>query len=347
MQKLAYIFAYNNNAGLKNMSFKKTWDLTKVTELYELPFFQLMQRAITEHSQHFSQNEIELCTLLSIKTGTCPEDCSYCPQSAHYQTNLEREKLIDLETVIAQAKQAKENGAVRFCMGAAWRSPPKKQLGKVIEMIKAVRDLGLSTCVTLGMLDQEDAAQLKAAGLDFYNHNLDTSPEHYKKIISTRTYQDRLDTLENVRNAGIHVCCGGILGMGESREDRIKLLVQLVNLSEPPKSIPINQLIPIPGTPLADEKKLDHFEFVRTIAVARILMPSSVIRLSAGRISMSEEMQALCFLAGANSIWLGDKLLTQKNPENDKDLAMLNKLGFNIKKQSFYANSSTTKTEEA
>ncbi|HVE43570.1 MAG TPA: biotin synthase BioB [Gammaproteobacteria bacterium] len=309
------------------MAKTRQWDKETVGALFNLPFIQLMSQAIATHVNHFKADEMECCTLLSIKTGTCPEDCAYCPQSGHYDTNVERERLLPLDEVITQAKAAKANGAKRFCMGAAWRNPPKKDFPKVLEMIKAVREVGLETCVTLGMLDEEQAEQLQAAGLHFYNHNLDTSPDYYKKIISTRTYDDRLTTLEHVRNAGIQVCCGGIIGMGEKREDRVELLVQLANLPEPPKSIPINKLIPIAGTPLANTPEIDNIEFVRTIAAARIMMPTSIIRLSAGRISFSEEMQTLCFLAGANSIWLGDKLLTAQNPDMDKDVIMLAKLG--------------------
>jgi biotin synthase len=306
------------------------WNAEKVEVLYEQPFLELLFQAQATHREHFSNDEIEFCSLLSVKTGACPEDCAYCPQSGHYQTEVQREKLMNLEDVIAQASAAKENGAKRFCMGAAWRRPPKKELPKVIAMIKAVKNLGLETCVTLGSLNADEALELKAAGLDFYNHNLDTSPTYYPKIVTTRTYEERLDTLKHVQAADIHVCCGGILGMGESRRDRIDLLLQLANLSEPPKSVPINRLIPFPGTPLEHAQPIENVEFIRTIAVARLLMPTSVIRLSAGRISMSEENQILCFMAGANSIWLGDKLLTAQNPERNKDIAMLKKLGIKV-----------------
>jgi len=308
-----------------------------IEQLFNMPFMELLYEAQTVHRQHFSYREMECCTLLSIKTGRCPEDCAYCPQSAHYDTGLEREKLFDLDDVLTHAKEAKENGAVRFCMGAAWRSPPKKELPKVIEMIKAVKALGLETCVTLGMLDKDQARQLSEAGLDFYNHNLDTSPDYYKSIITTRNYQDRLDTLNHVREAGINVCCGGIIGMGESRKDRIELLLQLAALPEPPKSIPVNRLIPIEGTPLAQASDIDNFEFIRTIAITRILMPGSVIRLSAGRESMSEEMQTLCFMAGANSIFYGEKLLTANNPDADADAALFQKLGIQTKASSHQA----------
>lgn len=307
------------------------WTITNITQLYELPFMELMQQACMVHQQYFNYGEIEVCKLLSIKTGACPEDCAYCPQSAHYQTQLKREPLLDIEHVTAQAKIAKQNGATRFCMGAAWRSPVKKLLPRVIEMIQAVKDIGLETCVTLGMLNLEQAEQLKAAGLDFYNHNLDTSPTYYEKIITTRTYQDRLDTLNHVRTAGIRVCCGGIIGMGETRQDRIELLLQLANLPQPPHSIPINHLIPISGTPLAEVPPLDNFEFIRTIAITRIMMPQSVIRLSAGRNNMSEETHALCFMAGANSIFFGDILLTNKNASTNQDTALLKKLKIKCK----------------
>jgi biotin synthase len=311
------------------------WNTANVAQLFELPFMDLVFQAMSTHRQHFQKNEVELCSLLSIKTGACPEDCAYCPQSGHYPTNVERERLLPLEEVLEQAALAKAKGARRFCMGAAWRSPNKKDLPKVAAMITAVKELGLETCVTLGMLDAEQANELKAAGLDYYNHNLDTSPEHYKKIISTRTYQDRLDTLEHVRNAGIHVCCGGIIGMGETRADRVELLVQLANLPEPPKSIPINRLIPIAGTPLEHTPPLDNIEFVRTVAVTRVMLPTSIIRLSAGRLDMSEEMQVLGFMAGANSIHMGDKLLVTPNPDSNDDLAMLKKLGITPKYDSY------------
>lgn len=303
----------------------------KIKQLFELPFIDLVYQAHTIHRQHFPLPEMELCTLLNIKTGACPEDCSYCPQSAHYNTDLKNEKLWDLDDVLKKATLAKANGALRFCMGAAWRSPPKKMLPRVIDMIKAVKALGLETCVTLGMLDKDDAQQLKKAGLDYYNHNLDSSPQFYEKIITTRTYQDRLDTLQHVHQADINICCGGIIGMGESRHDRIGLLLQLTLLPVAPKSIPINRLIPIAGTPLAKAGNIDNLEFIRTIAVTRILLPSSRIRLSAGRESMSEETQTLCFMAGANSIFYGEKLLTTKNQDTDVDLALLQKLGLTIR----------------
>lgn len=309
---------------------RETWSQESISHLFELPFFELLFKAYSVHRANFDIKEMEFCTLSSIKTGTCPEDCAYCTQSGHYKTGLKREKLIDINSVIEQAKLAKKNGAKRFCMGAAWRSPPKGELPKVLEMVKAVKALGLETCVTLGMLNKDQAHDLKQAGLDFYNHNLDTSPNFYQKIISTRTYQDRIDTLKNVRDAGINVCCGGILGMGESREDRIELLLQLNQLPEPPMSIPFNQLIPMKGTPLEKAVPLDSFEFIKTIAVARLIFPKSMIRLSAGREEMTDELQAWCFMAGANSIFCGDKLLTAKNPGQDRDFNLLNRLGVKI-----------------
>lgn len=303
------------------------WNFERVNELYELPFNELLFQAQAIHRQQFNANEIQLSTLLSVKTGACPEDCAYCPQSGHYDTGLEKEKLLPLDEVIAKALAAKNNGATRFCMGAAWRNPPKKDFPQVLAMISAVKALGLETCVTLGMLDDEQALALKEAGLDYYNHNLDTSPEYYKKIISTRSYEDRLETLARVRDAGLNVCCGGIISMGETRKDRIELLLELVQLPKPPESVPINRLIPIIGTPLADATVIDNFEFVRTIAVARILLPTTVIRLSAGREQMSDETQALCFMAGANSIFTGERLLTAKNPAPDQDQILFKKLG--------------------
>lgn len=298
-----------------------------IAEIYDMPFLSLLHRARSVHLEHFAENEIQLSTLLSIKTGACPEDCSYCPQSGHHNSDLEKEKLFDVEAVLTSAQEAKDNGATRFCMGGAWRSPPKKAMPALMEMVAQVKAMGLETCMTLGMLDQEDADALKEAGLDYYNHNLDTSPEYYEKIIKTRCYQDRLDTLQRVRNAGINVCCGGIMGLGETKADRISFLHQLANMATPPESVPINRLIAIKGTPLEDQKELDSFEFIRTIATARILMPTSHVRLSAGRESMSDELQALCFMAGANSIFLGDKLLTADNPSESRDRALMEKLG--------------------
>ncbi len=307
------------------------WDKEQVRSLYELSFLDLLFQAQAVHRDNFNSNEIELCSLLSIKTGSCPEDCAYCPQSAHYKTEVKKEELLSISQILMLAKAAKTQGAHRFCMGAAWRSPKQKDFEKVIEIIKAVKETGLEVCLTLGMLTKLQAEELKLAGLDFYNHNLDTSPNYYEKIITTRTYQDRIDTLEKVADAGIQVCCGGIIGMGESREDRIELLIQLTKLPYIPKSVPINRLVRVEGTPLANVEEIDDFEFIRTIAIARIMLPKSVIRLSAGRSEMKEEAQALCFIAGANSFWLGDKLLTTKNREINADIIMLNKLGMKPK----------------
>jgi biotin synthase len=303
------------------------WTRKDVHRLYELSFNDLLFRAQLAHRQHFSANEVQISTLLSIKTGACPEDCKYCPQSVRYDTGLERESLMDLETVRTAARAAKEGGATRFCMGAAWRRPKDRDLDKVIDMVIAVREEGLESCVTLGMLSAEQAGRLRDAGLDYYNHNLDSSPEYFREVITTRTYEDRLDTLANVREAGMKVCCGGIIGMGESREDRAGLLVELANLPEHPQSVPINNLVKVAGTPLDSVESIEPFEFVRTIAVARIMMPASVVRLSAGRTDMSDETQALCFLAGANSIFYGDRLLTTDNPEAQHDRDLLRRLG--------------------
>ncbi len=304
-----------------------SWSTAMVAELFELPFFDLLYKAHSVHRQHFSANQVQISQLLSIKTGACPEDCSYCSQSGHYNTGLEKEKLLSIEEVVTQAQSAKASGASRFCMGAAWRSPPAKQIPLLADMIREVKALGLETCMTLGMLDEEQADALAAAGLDYYNHNLDTSKAHYGNLITTRTYDDRLTTLERVRAAGIKVCCGGIIGVGETRQDRVALLATLANLPTPPESVPINQLVKIPGTPLEGVADVDVFEFVRTIAVARILMPSSWVRLSAGREKMSDELQAWCFFAGANSIFNGNKLLTTPNPETDDDVQLLSRLG--------------------
>lgn len=303
------------------------WTFEEISTLYDTPLMDLLYRAQTMHREYFTPNTIQLSTLLNIKTGACPEDCAYCPQSVHYDTGVEKEKLFSLEEVLKNAKWAKENGATRFCMGAAWRSPREKDLDAVIEMIKEVKKLGLETCVTLGMLSPEQAQKLQAGGLDYYNHNLDTSREFYPKIITSHTYDDRLETIKNVRDAGIHICCGGILGMGETREDRVKLLLELATMPKHPASTTINRLIPIPGTPLENNKKFDTFEFVRTIAVARLIMPRTRIRLSAGRETMSEELQAMCFFAGVNSIHYGLKLLTTKNTEPDQDQLLLSRLG--------------------
>jgi biotin synthase len=298
-----------------------------VRALFELPFPERLFRAQNLHRAHFDPREVQISTLLSIKTGGCPEDCAYCPQSVHFDTGVDAEKLMSLGAVLGAARAAKASGASRFCMGAAWRAPKDRDLDKVCAMVAGVKALGLETCVTLGMLEDAQARRLKDAGLDYYNHNLDTSPEYYSEIITTRTYQDRLDTLSAVRAAGINVCCGGIIGMGESRADRVGMIVTLASLPEHPESVPINMLVRVAGTPLADERALEPLEFVRTIAVARVTMPASVVRLSAGREDMSEETQALCFLAGANSIFYGPKLLTTPNPAQDRDRALMDKLG--------------------
>ncbi|VAX01622.1 Biotin synthase [hydrothermal vent metagenome] len=303
------------------------WSLAEIESLFEKPFNDLLFAAQQIHRQHFNANEVQISTLLSIKTGKCPEDCSYCPQSVRYDTELEDESLMSVDEVLAAAQQAKENGASRFCMGAAWRSPKDRDLTPVMEMIKGVKALGLQTCLTAGMLTQQQAASLKDAGLEYYNHNLDTSPEFYGEVITTRTYDDRLETIQHVRDAQMNVCCGGILGMGESRHDRAGLMQQLVNMEKHPESVPINMLVRVEGTPLESEKDLDPIEFVRTIAVARIIMPQSFVRLSAGRETMSDEMQALCFLSGANSIFYGEKLLTTPNPAANSDKALFERLG--------------------
>ena len=303
------------------------WTREEVLALFALPFNDLMYRAQTVHRENFDPNEVQLSTLLSIKTGACPEDCKYCPQSARYDTGLEKEKLLDIDSVLAEARAAKASGASRFCMGAAWRVPRQKDMPRVVEMVREVKAMGMETCMTLGMLTEEQAAELAGAGLDYYNHNLDTSPEFYGEIITTRTYQDRLDTLANVRKAGMKVCAGGIIGMGESGNDRAGLLVQLANLPQQPESVPINMLVKVKGTPLEDAEDLDPFEFVRTIAVARIMMPRSHVRLSAGREEMNEQMQALAFMAGANSIFYCEKLLTTANPKANSDKALFQRLG--------------------
>jgi biotin synthase len=308
-------------------SVRHDWTLDQIKTLFEQPFNDLLFRAQTTHRENFDPNAVQISTLLSIKTGACPEDCAYCPQSAKYDTGLERERLLPLDEVRSAAMNAKQNGATRFCMGAAWRNPTDKNLDKVIEMIKVIKDLGMESCVTLGMLTREQTRKLKLAGLDYYNHNLDTSPEYYEEIITTRTYQDRLDTLENLRAEDINVCCGGIIGMGETDKDRAALLQQLANLPEHPQSVPINLLVQVENTPLYGSDELDPIDFVRTIAVARIMMPASVVRLSAGRTAMSEELQALCFLAGANSIFYGDTLLTTPNPGENVDQDLFHKLG--------------------
>lgn len=321
------------------------WTRADIQALFDLPFSDLMFQAQTVHRAHFNPNEVQVSTLCSIKTGACPEDCAYCPQSARYDTGLEREKLMAVEKVIEEAKAAKASGATRFCMGAAWRSPKNKDMPYVTTMVQGVKALGLETCMTLGMLDEAQAQELSDAGLDYYNHNLDTSPEYYGEIITTRTYQDRLDTLANVRKAGMKVCCGGIVGMGEEVTDRAGLLQQLVNMPEHPESVPINMLVKVEGTPLADEANLDPFDFIRTIAVARILMPQSHVRLSAGREQMNEQTQAMAFLAGANSIFYGEKLLTTPNPEANKDMQLFKRLG--IKPEAYELHEDESEQEAA
>ena len=303
------------------------WTLAQVEALFALPFNDLLFQAQTVHRAHFDANAVQLSTLLSIKTGGCSEDCGYCSQSARHDTGLEREKLLEVTEVVDAARAAKDAGATRFCMGAAWRGPKDKDLGAVVDMVREVKALGLETCVTLGMLKPGQAEQLKAAGLDYYNHNLDTASEFYGQVITTHSHADRLDTLAQVRDAGIHVCCGGIVGLGESRRVRAGLILELANLNPQPESVPINMLVKVPGTPLAAEADLDPLEFVRTIAVARITLPASHVRLSAGRRELGEAVQALCFLAGANSIFYGDKLLTTGNPDVDADEALFAKLG--------------------
>jgi biotin synthase len=303
------------------------WSRREVEALFALPFNDLLFRAHTAHRKHFDPNRVQVSTLLSIKTGACPEDCAYCPQSTRYDTGLEVEQLMEVDAVLEQARAAVASGATRFCMGAAWRSPKQRDMPQVVAMVKGVRALGLETCMTLGMLTPEQAQELSAAGLDYYNHNLDTSPEFYGDIITTRTYQDRLETLDHVRSAGIKVCSGGIVGMGETQTDRAGLLQQLANLPQHPESVPINMLVRVPGTPLADEEDLDPFDFIRTIAVARILMPASHVRLSAGREEMNEQMHALAYFAGANSIFYGEKLLTTPNPQAGSDMALFARLG--------------------
>jgi biotin synthase len=308
------------------VDIRNDWTVAEVTELFELPFMDLVFRAQGVHRLFHAPNTVQISTLLSIKTGACPEDCAYCPQSIRFDTGLEPSELLELEQVAARARAAQDSGATRFCMGAAYRSPKPKDLRKVLAMIRAVKALGLETCATLGMVTPSQALELKDAGLDFYNHNLDTSSRYYQEIISTRTYQERLDTLQAVRDAGMNVCCGGIVGMGEKPQDRIELLHTLATLPQHPQSVPINSLVRVAGTPLADSAALDPFDFVRMIAVARILMPASHVRLSAGRAEMSDELQALCFMAGANSIFYGEKLLTTGNPDTEHDLRLFRRL---------------------
>lgn len=306
---------------------RHNWRRQEIVDLFALPFNDLLFQAQSVHRQFFDANQVQKSTLLSIKTGGCPEDCGYCNQSAHFDTGLPASKLMEVEKVLAEARKAKEAGSTRYCMGAAWREPKDRDMDQICAMVEGVKAMGLETCMTLGMLSDEQTARLKHSGLDYYNHNIDTSEEYYGKIITTRTYADRLNTLDRVRAAGINVCCGGIVGMGESRDDRAGMLETLANMDEHPESVPINALMQVEGTPLSDSESIDGIEFVRTIAVARILMPQSMVRLSAGREHMSEELQALCFLAGANSVFVGEKLLTTANPERDKDAQLFDKLG--------------------
>ncbi|MFI4919008.1 MAG: biotin synthase BioB [Legionellales bacterium] len=303
------------------------WSVEDIRRLYEQPFNDLLHQAHTVHRAHHDANTLQFATLLSIKTGACPEDCGYCSQSGHHQTHVEKEKLLSVADVLQSAQEAKDGGAKRFCMGAAWRCPPDKVMPQLQEMIEGVKSLGLETCMTLGMLNPDQAKCLKEAGLDFYNHNIDTSPSYYEKVVTTRKFSDRLETLNNVREAGINVCCGGILGLGETREDRIEFLLTLANMETPPESVPINRLIPVEGTPLAKAQPVEGIELVRTIATARIVMPKSAVRLTAGRVDMSDELQALCYYAGANSVFIGDKLLTEENPRRIKDGELFKKLG--------------------
>ncbi|EGD4878251.1 biotin synthase [Shigella boydii] len=311
------------------MAHRPRWTLSQVAELFEKPLLDLLFEAQQVHRQHFDPRQVQVSTLLSIKTGACPEDCKYCPQSSRYKTGLEAERLMEVEQVLESARKAKAAGSTRFCMGAAWKNPNERDMPYLEQMVQGVKDLGLEACMTLGTLSESQAQRLANAGLDYYNHNLDTSPEFYGNIITTRTYQERLDTLEKVRDAGIKVCSGGIVGLGETVKDRAGLLLQLANLPTPPESVPINMLVKVKGTPLADNDDVDAFDFIRTIAVVRIMMPTSYVRLSAGREQMNEQTQAMCFMAGANSIFYGCKLLTTPNPEEDKDLQLFRKLGLN------------------
>ena len=311
----------------ENADIRHDWTRAEIEALFALPFSELLFRAQTLHRKYFDAREVQVSTLLSIKTGGCPEDCAYCPQSAHFETGVKAEKLMAVDAVLKEAQAAKDGGATRFCMGAAWRSPTDRDLDKVCAMVEGVKAMGMETCVTLGMLNAAQAERLKESGLDYYNHNLDTSPEFYGEVITTRTYQDRLDTLSHVREAGISVCCGGIVGMGEDLNDRAGMIETLANLPQHPESVPINMLVQVEGTPLSEEQTLSPLDFVRTIAVARIVMPASMVRLSAGREEMSDETQALCFLAGANSIFYGPQLLTTANPARDRDRHLMDRLG--------------------
>jgi len=328
-------------------TIRQNWTVSEVDQLFALPFMDLIFQAQTTHRENFPLNEVQVSTLLSIKTGACPEDCKYCPQSARYNTGLAKEQLIEVAKVVKAAKEAKATGSTRFCMGAAWKNPKQRDMPYLLEMIKEVKSLGLESCMTLGMLDNNQAEQLSDAGLDYYNHNLDTSPEYYGKIITTRTYQDRLDTLENVRNSGMKVCSGGIVGLGEGGSDRSGLLVQLANLPQQPESVPINKLVKVKGTPLENADDLDDFTFIKTIAIARILMPKSHVRLSAGRDDMNEQTQALCFMAGANSIFYGCKLLTTANPDENSDTRLFEKLGINKEAINFSPSEAEKKVDAA
>lgn len=313
--------------GLATNSARRIWTAADARAVFDLPFMDLLFQAQTVHRQNFDPNRVQMSRLLSIKTGGCPEDCSYCSQSSRFPSGLKASKLLEVQRVISEAKKARDAGATRYCMGAAWRSPKDRDMDQVVAMIEGVKALGMETCMTLGMLDKDQAVRLKTAGLDYYNHNIDTSESHYQKIITTRSFADRLETLANVRESGIKVCSGGILGLGEGQQDRVDMLVTLANLPEPPDSVPINMLIPIEGTPMQDAAPVDPIDFVRTIATARIMMPQAHVRLSAGRTAMTDEMQAMCFFAGANSIFVGDTLLTAGNPEEDKDMQLFARLG--------------------
>ncbi|PHZ58871.1 biotin synthase [Photobacterium leiognathi] len=315
------------------MEVRNNWTVEEVQALFDKPFMDLVFEAQQVHRQYHQPNQVQVSTLLSIKTGACPEDCKYCPQSAHYRTDVDKERLLEVERVLDAANKAKQSGATRFCMGAAWKNPKERDMPYLLDMVKGVKAMGLETCMTLGMITSDQANTLAEAGLDYYNHNLDTSPEYYGNIITTRTYQDRLDTLSHVRDAGMKICSGGIIGMGESSRDRAGLLVELANLPVHPESVPINMLVKVKGTPLESAEDVDPFDFIRIVAVARIIMPKSAVRLSAGREDMNEQMQALCFMAGANSVFYGCKLLTTPNPGEDKDMQLFAKLGINSEQQ--------------
>ncbi len=319
------------------VKIEKPWTINQAKILFDIPFFKLLFKAQQIHRLHFDPQQIQISTLLSIKTGSCSEDCKYCPQSAHYKTGLKTERLLNVQQVIKSAREAKKAGSTRFCMGAAWRNPHERDMHYLETMVKEVKELGMETCMTLGKLNNQQAKKLANAGLDYYNHNLDTSPEFYRSVITTRTYQDRLDTIHKVRKTGIKLCSGGIVGLGEKISDRASLFVQLANLPKIPESVPINLLIRIKGTPFEDNKDVDSFDFIRTIAVARIMMPTSFVRLSAGREQMNEQMQALCFMAGANSLFYGSKLLTARNPKHDKDQQLFRKLNINLKQLKSYS----------